>query len=139
MNNAVIASRIKNVCKQRKISISEVLIECELTKSFVYDLEKRNSSPSCDKIYRIAEYLSCSVDYLLGRTDTINASAIDTYVNGDNHGIQAIKNNVNIANINEDNAKELIRIFKSLPKKEQIRLLNVAYDYEEKYQSKNNT
>lgn len=69
MNNAVIADRIKSICKVKKISISQVLNECELTKSFVYDLEKRNTSPSCEKIYKIAEYLDCSVDYLLGRTD----------------------------------------------------------------------
>lgn len=46
-----------------------MLKDCEITKSFIYDLEKRNMSPSCDRITRIANYFGCSVDYLLGRTD----------------------------------------------------------------------
>ena len=32
-----------------------------------------------------------------------------------------------------DNTKELVRIFESLPVKEQIRLMNIVYDYEEQY------
>ena len=35
----------------------------------VYDLEKSGQIPSADKLERIADYLDCSVDYLLGRTD----------------------------------------------------------------------
>lgn len=70
MNNSQIASRIKEMCKEKNVSISQVLSECGLTKSFVYDLEKRNTSPSCDKINKIADYLDCTVDYLLGRTNT---------------------------------------------------------------------
>lgn len=69
MDNAQIATTIKFVCKQKKISINQMLKDCEITKSFIYDLEKRNMSPSCDRITRIANYFGCSVDYLLGRTD----------------------------------------------------------------------
>ena len=69
MQNAHIASTIKNRCKFKGITISTLLSDCNLTKSFIYDLEKRATSPSCDKISRIADYLDCSVDYLLGRTD----------------------------------------------------------------------
>ena len=69
MQNIHIANTIKSSCKAKKITISTLLSECNLTKSFIYDLEKRATSPSCDKISRIADYLDCSVDYLLGRTD----------------------------------------------------------------------
>lgn len=69
MDNAQIATTIKFICKQNKISINQMLKDCEITKSFIYDLEKRNMSPSCDRITRIANYFGCSVDYLLGRTD----------------------------------------------------------------------
>lgn len=72
MNNEQMANRIKSICKQKKISISELLSDCELTKSFIYDLERRKTSPSCDKIYKIANRLECSVDYLLGITDNPN-------------------------------------------------------------------
>ncbi len=69
MQNINITTTIKTLCKQKKISITALLNECNLTKSFIYDLEKRSTSPSCEKIAKIADYLDCSVDYLLGRTD----------------------------------------------------------------------
>ena len=69
MQNIHITTTIKLLCQSKHITISKLLSECNLTKSFIYDLEKRATSPSCDKISRIADYLGCSVDYLLGRTD----------------------------------------------------------------------
>lgn len=69
MQNTHIATAIKNLCKVRGVTITTLLTDCNLTKSFIYDLEKRSTSPSCDKLTRIAERLDCSVDYLLGLTD----------------------------------------------------------------------
>lgn len=69
MTNKEIANIIKWLCQKQNITISTLLSECSLTKSFIYDLEKRETSPSCEKITRIADYFNCSVDYLLGRTD----------------------------------------------------------------------
>lgn len=69
MQNTHIASTIKALCKAKGVTITTLLADCSLTKSFIYDLEKREASPSCDKMSRIADYLGCSVDYLLGRTD----------------------------------------------------------------------
>lgn len=73
VENLQISIKIKEICKNKKISISSVLDACSLSKSFIYDLEKRNASPSVDKIFSIAEYLDVSVDYLLGRTDDPSA------------------------------------------------------------------
>lgn len=67
MQNAHIVLTIKTLCKSKGVTISKLLSECHLTKSFIYDLEKRAVSPSCDKITRIADYFNVSVDYLLGR------------------------------------------------------------------------
>ena len=69
MENAQIAQKIKLMCKNQKKTISQMILECDLSKSLIYDLEKRDKSPSCDKIRKIADYLDCSVDYLLGRTE----------------------------------------------------------------------
>lgn len=69
MDNMQLAQRIKNKCKEKDIAINRMLIDCGLSKSFVYDLEKRSSFPSCDRIFRIAKYLNCSADYLLGLED----------------------------------------------------------------------
>ena len=35
----------------------------------IYDMEKRDWTPSAKILEKIAHYLDCSVDYLLGRTE----------------------------------------------------------------------
>jgi len=35
----------------------------------MYDMERRDWTPSAEVLEKIADYLDCSVDYLLGRTD----------------------------------------------------------------------
>ncbi len=69
MQNQQIAKNIKLKCKEQGISISSLLSTCSISKSFIYELEKRDKSPSADKLTKIADYFGCSVDYLLGRTD----------------------------------------------------------------------
>ena len=72
MQNIQISNNIKKLCKEKGISITELQKHCDLSKSFIYDLEKRSASPSCQKVSSIADYLECSVDYLLGRTASPN-------------------------------------------------------------------
>lgn len=69
MQNIHISQAIKKLCRDKNISLTELQNQCDLSKSFIYDLEKRSASPSCLKISKIADYLNCSVDYLLGRTE----------------------------------------------------------------------
>lgn len=67
--NAQITSRIKDLCKSNNITINHLIDECKLTKSFIYDIEKRNICPSAERIVRIADYFDVSTDYILCRTD----------------------------------------------------------------------
>ena len=69
VNNAKSADIIKLRCKSKGITISVLLAECKIRKSLIYDMEKRDKTPSGDILEQIADYLDCSVDYLLGRTD----------------------------------------------------------------------
>ena len=87
MDNTQVANRIKELCKLKGSSVSKMLEVCNIRKSLIYDLEKRNASPSIEVIGQIADYLNCSVDYLFGRTDnpTVsgnNISNFDTTING---------------------------------------------------------
>lgn len=50
------------------LSKNKLLINVNLHKS-IFDNMKKGQIPSIDKIHLIANYLDCSVDYLLGRTD----------------------------------------------------------------------
>ena len=63
------AERIKVVAKSRKLSVKVVLEECGLNKNVLSTMLSRGSMPKADNLARIADYLDCSVDYLLGRTD----------------------------------------------------------------------
>lgn len=88
MDNIQMASKIKQTCKEKHITISQLLKECGIRKSLIYDLEKRNYTPSIASVYVIADYLDVSTDYLLGRTDEPNVKFEDVHynniVNGEN-------------------------------------------------------
>lgn len=101
MTNAVIAQNIKHLCKTNAISVAALLHACNISKSLIYDLEKRDKTPSADKLLSIADYFGCSVDYLLGRTTDIQshlgaespsdeAALIDTYRSCDDYGKRAV-------------------------------------------------
>ena len=67
-NLQLIENRIMSIAKEMGLSKNKLLINTNLNKS-VFDNMKRGQIPSVDKIHIIADYLDCSVDYLLGRTD----------------------------------------------------------------------
>lgn len=69
MDNAQSAAIIKSLCKSKGITISLLLSKCNIRKSLIYDMERRDWTPSAEILEKIADYLDCSVDYLLGRTE----------------------------------------------------------------------
>jgi len=64
----LIESRIMSLAQTKGLSKNKLLSNVNLNKS-VFDNMKKGQVPSVDKIHKIADYLGCSVDYLLGRTD----------------------------------------------------------------------
>ena len=69
MKNIQLANTIKTLCKSKKINVKSLLENCSINRNFMYDLEKKAQAPSADKLEAIADYLDCSVDFLLGRTN----------------------------------------------------------------------
>lgn len=67
--SVAIAERIKFLAKQQKIQIRAMLDECGLSKNTLSSMLSGGSTPKSENLARIADYLDCSVDYLLGRTD----------------------------------------------------------------------
>ena len=72
--SAHIAERIKIIAKQKKISILNMLRECGLSKNTLSSMLSGGSTPKSENLAKIADYLDCSVDYLLGRTDNPNVN-----------------------------------------------------------------
>lgn len=69
MNNVQTANTIKDLCRARNITINTLLTDCNIRKGLIYDMEKRDKTPSPEILERIADRLNCSVDYLLGRDE----------------------------------------------------------------------
>ena len=67
-NNQVMAERIKGEAKNKKISLKTMLTDLELGINLISHLAKGQNITAAN-LARIADYLDCSVDYLLGRTD----------------------------------------------------------------------
>ena len=60
--------RIKNQCKAKDISIKTMLSDCGLSINAISQINNTGGMYSFN-LAKIADYLDCSVDYLLGRTD----------------------------------------------------------------------
>lgn len=69
-----IAIRIKEQANNKNIILKTMLAECGLSKNTLSSMLSGGSTPKSENLAKIADYLDCSVDYLLGRTDnpTIN-------------------------------------------------------------------
>ena len=67
-NSQMLVDNIKNIAKQRNILIKELLNNCDLSINILSQMTDKKGISSF-ALARIADYLDCSVDYLLGRTD----------------------------------------------------------------------
>lgn len=60
--------RIKKLCKNKKINMEQMLKECNLGVNAIRQIND-NKGMASFSLAKIADYLDCSTDYLLGRTD----------------------------------------------------------------------
>lgn len=67
-NAQILTQRIKDRAKQQNILIRDMLSACDLSINAISQITDKKGL-SCFSLARIADYLDCSVDYLLGRTD----------------------------------------------------------------------
>ena len=63
--------RVKELCKKRGISISELENRIGFGKNSIY--KWKTQSPKLETLQKVADYFHVSTDYLLGRTDDPNA------------------------------------------------------------------
>lgn len=70
-NSQNIATKIKLTAKLNGITIKQLLEDINLGFNTMSNM--KTSMPKADNLAKIADYLDCSVDYLLGRTDNPNS------------------------------------------------------------------
>lgn len=108
--------RIQSLIKEKGLTQKEVLKQCDINENTLKRMTD-NKGMSSFYIAKIADCLNCSVDYLLGRTDNPNITA-DTYINGDNNGIQAVNNgnnsNLTVNGNTRNDTEELVELIQSL-------------------------
>lgn len=112
------STRIKKLAKEKGIQMLELQEKCGLSKNTIMQSGKSQEGMKAKNLYAIAEMLECSVDYLLGRTDNPNITT-DTYINGNNNGIQAVNNgnnsNLTVNNNARSDTEELVEMIQGLP------------------------
>lgn len=119
MNNSeTMVRRIKELMKQKGVSNKEMSENVQNININTIAQLAKGREISYVSLANIAEYLNCSVDYLLGRTDNPNITA-DTYINGDNNGIQAVNNgnnsNLTVNGNTRTDTEELVEMIQGLP------------------------
>ncbi len=62
-----IATKINYVLKVKQLSQKEMLRKCNLNKNAISTMLSRGAMPRADNLAQIADYLDCSMDYLMGR------------------------------------------------------------------------
>ena len=140
MNNAqILKERIKIQCEKQEKSMTIMLSELSLGVNAVNQINEKKGMGAFT-LSKIADYLECSVDYLLGRTDEPNGYSYNSNsFNQGSNSMQTVGNhNVSInktSDVSED-AIAIDAILKSLPHKERTRFLNEIYDLEEKFKKK---
>jgi len=150
-NSSDVANKIKMITKSKNISMKKLLEEVGLGFNTMSNM--KTSMPKADNLAKIADYLDCSVDFLLGRTDdftkikgsTIVAGKIkDTNIESDiiedtsimginientNIGSTYRKNNAEQA-ITENEA-ELLKVYRSLSDRNKHKLITISYEMQE--------
>ena len=97
-NSQETSTRIKKVAKEKGISMLELQELCGLNKNAISQAGKSQEGMKAKNLYAIADYLGCSVDYLLGRTDDPHGHG-SVAIGGDNNnnGTQAINGSVSVS------------------------------------------
>lgn len=111
-NPQITVDRIKSIRLANNISVSELNEACNLNKNTIATSANSKMGLSAKILFDISEQLTCSVDYLLGRTDIpeINSSTMinQSNVNSDNSTV-----NVNANTIDKDTL-ELVNMIQNL-------------------------
>lgn len=135
----LIEERIMTIAKSKGLSKNKLLINAKLHKG-VFDNMKKGQIPSVDKIHTLADYLDCSVDYLLGRTDeqtsTYHANNINSnFVQGNNSGSISVgstfENDPNNISLSKEEIG-ILDLYRSLDIRDRAKFMNFVFEMEDK-------
>ena len=70
-----------NLLDERDIKASKLSIETGISTGNISDWKKGRSMPTATKLVQLADYLDCSIDFLLGRTNKLNTNNVGIFNN----------------------------------------------------------
>ena len=62
-------NRIKELREERNLTQQELATQIDTSQTNIGRWEKETNEPSASMVVRLADFFSCSIDYLLGRED----------------------------------------------------------------------
>lgn len=89
--------RIKELADNRGMSITALSVKMGWSEKAIYSW--RRSSPSIDKVQKVADYFGVSTDYLLGRTDSTHWEQYDKSLGEEK--LKSLKESVKDAETND--------------------------------------
>lgn len=75
-DKSVDLSNFFTLAKELKLSMKKISEETGIPATVLSDWKRRNSNPTAYNLIILADYLDCSVDYLIGRTDIPNMKSL---------------------------------------------------------------
>ena len=76
----VFGDRLRETRTLRQITQEQLSEMADITRTMIGRYETTDQLPALDTLVRIADALGTSTDYLLGRTDTMDAPFVPNYV-----------------------------------------------------------
>lgn len=110
--------RIKSILDSRNIGVVELSSNCGFGENFISQSRNSKDGMSARKLCAIADYLDCSTDYLLGRTDKMVIEQKTVIQTGDS-SVNVIGSDISgnpSTNINaSSDVAELVELIQRLP------------------------
>lgn len=75
-NNLYFVECLLSLLSEKGITRNKMLVDLNLSKNSFVDWSKRANTPDGDTLSKISDYFNVSVDYLLGKTNIKETSAI---------------------------------------------------------------
>lgn len=123
-NATITSDRIKSRTKEIGLTLSQLNSICKLSENTIKNAGKSSEGMKAKNLFTIAEVLDCSVDYLLGRTDTPKPEAEHTHIEQNHQYIQNDSSPIVFAvpsgNALDEMQKELLSRFGELPFTEKL-------------------
>ncbi len=125
-----IANKIKSLAKEQQVQLKTMLSDCNLGINSISEFSK-GKELSCISLAKLADYLGCSIDYLLGRTSDPQAHKNSNSMPVENvSGKNGIAGNVVSGSINNTainpQTEALLDTFNKLTTVEQAKVLVYA-------------